>query len=138
MLHLRRRSFEPGPALELLSGHAWPGNVRELRNVLKRTLALAPSARSFEELHPSLPPRGGGHELSLRTDLSFAKAKQSLIEHLKRHCRRDVLSRTQGDLSGAARQAGVDRKHPRTQPWPAFRLWKSRKTSNTAAQILRF
>jgi DNA-binding NtrC family response regulator len=115
---LRRRGFEPGPvrgpALELLSGHAWPGNVRELRNVLERALALAPSARSFEELRPSLHPQGAGPELSLRTDLPFAEAKQAVVEHFERHYLRDVLARAGGNLSEAARQAGVDRKHFRT------------------------
>lgn len=115
---LRRRGFEQspvrGPALELLSGHSWPGNVRELRNVLERALALAPSARSFEELRPSLQPVGSGPELPLRTDLPFSEAKQSVIDHFERHYLRDVLARAHGNLSEAARQAGVDRKHFRT------------------------
>ncbi|MFL5348532.1 MAG: sigma 54-interacting transcriptional regulator [Hyalangium sp.] len=115
---LRRRGLEPGPvrgpALELLSGHAWPGNVRELRNVLERALALAPAARAFEELRPSLQPVGSGPELPLRTDLPFAEAKQSVIDHFERHYLRDVLARAHGNLSEAARQAGVDRKHFRT------------------------
>ncbi|HEX8704645.1 MAG TPA: sigma 54-interacting transcriptional regulator [Myxococcaceae bacterium] len=115
---LRRRGFEPGPvrgpALELLSGHAWPGNVRELRNVLERALALAPAARSFEELRPSLHPQGSGPQLTLRTDLPFAEAKQTVIDHFERHYLRDVLTRAGGNLSEAARQAGVDRKHFRS------------------------
>ncbi|WP_224365961.1 sigma 54-interacting transcriptional regulator [Hyalangium versicolor] len=115
---LRRRGFEPGPvrgpALELLSGHAWPGNVRELRNVLERALALGPGAHSFEELRPSLQPVGAGPELPLRTDLPFAEAKQAVIDSFERHYLRDVLARAHGNLSEAARQAGVDRKHFRT------------------------
>jgi DNA-binding NtrC family response regulator len=114
---LRRRGLEPGPVrgptLELLSGHAWPGNVRELRNVLERALALAPGARTFEELRLSLQPVGAGPELPLRTDIPFAEAKQTLIEHFERHYLRDVLARTGGNLSEAARQSGVDRKHLR-------------------------
>ncbi|MDY7229279.1 sigma 54-interacting transcriptional regulator [Hyalangium rubrum] len=114
---LRRRGLEPGPirgpALELLSGHAWPGNVRELRNVLERALALAPGASRFEELRPSLQPVGAGPELAVRTDLPFSEAKQALIEHFERHYLRDVLARARGNLSEAARQSGVDRKHLR-------------------------
>ena len=114
----RRRGLEPGPvrgpALELLSGHAWPGNVRELRNVLERALALAPGARSFEELRPSLQPMGGAPEVPLHTDLPFAEAKQTVIDHFERHYLRDLLARAHGNLSEAARQAGVDRKHFRT------------------------
>ena len=114
---LRRRGFEPGavrgPGLELLSGHDWPGNVRELRNVLERSLVLSPGAGSFEQLRLSLQPRGTGTELTLRTDLPFAEAKQAVVEAFERHYLRDVLARAGGNLSEAARQAGVDRKHLR-------------------------
>jgi DNA-binding NtrC family response regulator len=114
---LRRRGFEPGPVrganLELLSGHDWPGNVRELRNVLERALVLSPRARSFEELRLSLQPQGAGPELTLRTDLPFAEAKQAVVDSFERHYLRDVLARAGGNLSEAARQAGVDRKHLR-------------------------
>jgi DNA-binding NtrC family response regulator len=114
---LRRRGFEPGavrgPGLELLSGHDWPGNVRELRNVLERSLVLSPGAGSFEQLRLSLQPRGTGAELTLRTDLPFAEAKQAVVEAFERHYLRDVLARAGGNLSEAARQAGVDRKHLR-------------------------
>ncbi|OJH41478.1 sigma 54-interacting transcriptional regulator [Cystobacter ferrugineus] len=114
---LRRRGFEPGavrgPGLELLSGHDWPGNVRELRNVLERSLVLSPGAGSFERLRLSLQPQGTGAELTLRTDLPFAEAKQAVVESFERHYLRDVLARAGGNLSEAARQAGVDRKHLR-------------------------
>ncbi|EPX64368.1 two component, sigma54 specific, transcriptional regulator, Fis family [Cystobacter fuscus DSM 2262] len=114
---LRRRGFEPGavrgPGLELLSGHDWPGNVRELRNVLERSLVLSRGAGSFEQLRLSLQPQGTGAELTLRTDLPFAEAKQAVVESFERHYLRDVLARVGGNLSEAARQAGVDRKHLR-------------------------
>jgi len=114
---LRRRGFEPGPlrgpGLELLSGHDWPGNVRELRNVLERAMVLSPGARGFEALRLSLQPQGAGPELSLRTDVPFAEAKQALLESFERHYLRDVLARAGGNLSEAARQAGMDRKHLR-------------------------
>jgi DNA-binding NtrC family response regulator len=114
---LRRRGFEPGavrgPGLELLSGHDWPGNVRELRNVLERSLVLSPGVGRFEQLRLSLQPQGTGAELPLRTDLPFAEAKQAVVESFERHYLRDVLARARGNLSEAARQAGVDRKHLR-------------------------
>jgi DNA-binding NtrC family response regulator len=114
---LRRRGFEPGPirgpGLEVLSGHDWPGNVRELRNVLERALVLSRGAQGFEALRLSLQPQGTGPEVPLRTDLPFAEAKQALVEAFERHYLRDVLARAGGNLSEAARQAGVDRKHLR-------------------------
>jgi DNA-binding NtrC family response regulator len=114
---LRRRGFEPGairgPGLELLSGHDWPGNVRELRNVLERALVLSPRAHGFEELRLSLQPHGSAPEVPLRTDLPFAEAKQAVVDAFERHYLRDVLARAGGNLSEAARQSGVDRKHLR-------------------------
>ncbi|MFL5356850.1 sigma 54-interacting transcriptional regulator [Archangium sp.] len=114
---LRRRGYEPGAirgaGLELLSGHDWPGNVRELRNVLERALVLSPRAHGFEELRLSLQPHGSAPEVPLRTDLPFAEAKQAVVDAFERHYLRDVLARAGGNLSEAARQSGVDRKHLR-------------------------
>jgi two-component system, NtrC family, response regulator HydG len=114
---LRRRGFEPGAirgqGLELLSGHDWPGNVRELRNVLERALVLSPRAHGFEELRLSLQPHGSAPEVPLRTDLPFVEAKQAVVDAFERHYLRDVLARAGGNLSEAARQSGVDRKHLR-------------------------
>jgi DNA-binding NtrC family response regulator len=97
----------------LLSGHDWPGNVRELRNVLERALVLSPRAHGFEELRLSLQPHGSAPEVPLRTDLPFAEAKQAVVDAFERHYLRDVLARAGGNLSEAARQSGVDRKHLR-------------------------
>ncbi len=101
-------------AVERLLAHDWPGNARELRNVLDRALALAPHAKSFDEL----PLRVGTTSdadaaLSVRSDLPFAEAKQAVIDAFERAYLADVLARTHGNLSEAARQTGLDRKHLR-------------------------
>jgi len=113
MLAARGKSLSPrGPALERLLAHDWPGNARELRNVLDRALALAPHARSFEELPFAVGREARAeHGLSVRSDLPFAEAKQAVIDAFERAYLADLLGRTHGNLSEAARQAGVDRKH---------------------------
>jgi DNA-binding NtrC family response regulator len=103
-----------GPALERLLAHDWPGNARELRNVIDRALALAPHAKSFDELPLRVGPSSETKDtLAVRSDLPFSEAKQAVIDAFERAYLADVLARTHGNLSEAARQTGLDRKHLR-------------------------
>jgi DNA-binding NtrC family response regulator len=116
---LRRRGFAAGavagPNLELLFAHDWPGNGRELRNVLERALVLSPDATDFAALKLSLEPGGASEDpLAVRTDLPFADAKRVLLDAFERKYLRDLLARTDGNVSAAAREAGLDRKHLRS------------------------
>jgi DNA-binding NtrC family response regulator len=115
---LRRRGMQPGPidgpGLQRLCAHDWPGNVRELRNAIDRAVALSPGAECFEALRLGVPPREPGHEpLAVRTDLPFAEAKAAVIEELERRYLGELWSQSDGNLSAAARRAGLDRKHLR-------------------------
>jgi DNA-binding NtrC family response regulator len=115
---LRRRGLEPGevsgPLLDVLTTHDWPGNVRELRNVVDRALALSPHAHSFGELRLSLASSPSAEEtLTVRTDLTFADAKEQVNRAFELRYLRDVLGRCHGNLSAAAREANLDRKHLR-------------------------
>jgi DNA-binding NtrC family response regulator len=115
---LRRRGLADevpaGAGLDRLIAHGWPGNVRELRNVLDRALALAPGARRFAELTLRLdasPVAGEG--LAIRSELPYAEAKAAVLHELERRYLADVLARCAGNLSAAARDSGIDRKHLR-------------------------
>jgi DNA-binding NtrC family response regulator len=116
---LRRRGLPPGPVegagLQRLLAHDWPGNVRELRNAIDRAVALSPGAERFEQLRIRLEPPQVGHDpLVVRTDLPFAAAKAVVIEELERRYLGELWASSDGNLSAAARQAGLDRKHLRT------------------------
>jgi transcriptional regulator with PAS, ATPase and Fis domain len=113
---LRVRGFEAGkiegPNLDLLKTHSWPGNVRELRNVIERAMALSPTARSFQELRVSLSSQANESDaLAVRTDLPFKQAKEQLVASFEARYVRDLHARHQGNVSAAAREAQVDRKH---------------------------
>jgi DNA-binding NtrC family response regulator len=113
---LRRRGFEdPGPidgeGFDRLRAHSWPGNVRELRNVIDRALTLSPGARSFRELKISVVPQPGDDSGGVRSDLPFKQAKEAVVEQFERRYLEDVLARHGGNVSAAARFAGIDRKH---------------------------
>ncbi len=130
---LGRRGFLPssaptsaieGPNLQRLIAYAWPGNVRELRNVLDRALAISPGAADFSELRialpgdppalPGLPAEGARGELVVRNDLPFAAAKAQLVDAFEARYLGALFLRCEGNISAAARESGVDRKHLRT------------------------
>ena len=116
---LRRRGLDPGaiggPNFDRLMAHAWPGNVRELRNVMDRAVALSPEAEAFGDLRVSLiDHQQADATLSVRTDLGFADAKQQVVDEFERRYLADVFARCDGNISAAAREAGLDRKHLRT------------------------
>ena len=116
---LRRRGLADeapaGRGLDRLTAHGWPGNVRELRNVLDRAIALAPGARRFADLAIRIDASPiAGEGLAVRSDLPYAEAKAAVLHDLERRYLADVLARTGGNLSAAARESGIDRKHLRT------------------------
>ena len=115
---LRRRGLPDeapaGPGLDRLLAHGWPGNIRELRNVLDRAIALAPGARRFTDLVIRIDPSPlAGDGLAVRGDLPYADAKAAVLHDFERRYLADLLARTQGNLSAASRESGVDRKHLR-------------------------
>jgi DNA-binding NtrC family response regulator len=118
---LRRRGLDAarpsGAGMDRLHAHGWPGNVRELRNVIDRAVALAPGARSFADLTirleaSSAPP--ADELLSVRADLPYAEAREAVIHTFERRYLADLLARNDGNITAAARDAQVDRKHFRT------------------------
>jgi DNA-binding NtrC family response regulator len=117
---LEGRDLEVAPeTLALLTEYDWPGNVRELKNVLERAISLAGGARV---LAPSLlglePPPGaaaasptGGPPAGWATigQEGFREAKERLIAAWERDYVMQLLRRTNGNVSRAAREGGIDR-----------------------------
>lgn len=115
---LRRRGLDLGEViganLNRLVAHSWPGNVRELRNVIDRAVAMSPGAQAFSDLRLMVAPRAGQEGLPARFDLPYTQAKQQLIERFERLYLTDLITRHDGNISAAARDAELDRKHLRT------------------------
>jgi len=86
-----------------LAAHTWPGNVRELRNYVERCIAMS----------AALPPAGGspmeptaeGELLPLKT------ARDRAVRAFEHVYLSNLLARHDGNVSAAARAAGVDRIH---------------------------
>ncbi len=104
-----------GAALERLERYHWPGNVRELRNVITRAVALAGPDDDFQSLpfvlRPTVaPPDEGASALSFRADRPFHDAKDELVAKFEREYLTDLVAKAGGNLSQAARIAGLERK----------------------------
>jgi two-component system, NtrC family, response regulator HydG len=108
------RGFEP-EAMAALEMYAWPGNVRELHNVIERACALAEGEMiTLADLpahlrtvtpvaeHPSSDESAG--------KLTLKEAKGRWVSELEAAYVAELLRREGGNVSQAARKAGVDRK----------------------------
>jgi two-component system, NtrC family, response regulator GlrR len=91
-------------AIARLRAHAWPGNVRELRNYLDRCLALG------VVLTPSAEPELSS-SASIDLNLPLKLARQRHIEQFEKQYLSQLLDAHAGNVSAAARAAGVDRAH---------------------------
>ena len=96
--------------MQRLVRHSFPGNVRELRNIIERACVL--SKGDFLNLDDALPA-DAAPALGIRTDLPFKEAKGQLVELFEREYIVDLMRRHKMNLSAAAREAQIDRKHLR-------------------------
>jgi len=108
-------------AMAALERYRWPGNVRELQNVVERACALAEGERLTSR---DLPDHVLGGEASARAldsvtdvampepraDLTLRDAKDRWMGVLEASYLRQVLARHDGNISAAAKAAGIDRK----------------------------
>jgi DNA-binding NtrC family response regulator len=107
-------------ALEALEAYAWPGNVRELQNVVERACALTDGAHIARSDLPDYLLQAGGSRpraaappglgLSASDDLPLKDAKEKWMQVLEASYLRDLLGRHGGNVSAAAKAAGIDRK----------------------------
>lgn len=95
------RSLASGELLPELMRHAWPGNIRELRNyieacIARQELATAPPSTSEPSIDISLPLRD---------------VRERWTKYVERRYLEELLAAHSGNVSAAARAAGVDRVH---------------------------
>jgi transcriptional regulator with PAS, ATPase and Fis domain len=112
-------------AAEALERYRWPGNVRELQNVIERACALVDgpgiTVKDLPDhvLHPATRPAGAEAkevgaglpaDVAPGTDLTLREAKDQWLQVLEVSYLRDLLARHDGNVSSAAKAAGIDRK----------------------------
>lgn len=103
-------------AMAALMRRDWPGNVRELQNFVRRMLLFC----NEEEIHPlhmhAVEHPNGGMERGaagvFATDVEmkpYMQARQNVLDHFTRGYVQNLLSRTGGNISKAAKLAGLSR-----------------------------
>jgi two-component system nitrogen regulation response regulator GlnG len=108
--------------LRALAEHDWPGNVRELENVLERALALGidladagaatallGGGGSGDRIVASAPPVAGA--AAIDPTVPFRDAKSRLVDAWERDYVVALLASCDGNVSLAARRAGMDRAY---------------------------
>ncbi len=94
-----------------LSSHDWPGNVRELRNVLERAIYMAQATGSTELGVVALPTGGGEPAFQFEAEKSYRETRAKYDTEFEKRYVRWLLGRHSGNVSAAARDAKMDRKH---------------------------
>lgn len=110
-----RRDVRLSPeTLRALENYEWPGNVRELQNVVECIVSLSGPGQTvhLRDLPKEISAPNGRviSRLSVGADRPFHEAKAEAISVFEREYLRDLLARNAGNISRAARQAGMDRK----------------------------
>jgi two-component system NtrC family response regulator len=88
-------------ALAAIDAYAWPGNVRELENRMKRAVIMA-DGKTVTAADLDLPGlAGAGADLPINLRAARELADRKVI--------RQALSRTDNNISGAAKLLGISR-----------------------------
>jgi DNA-binding NtrC family response regulator len=101
-------------AMEALVAYAWPGNVRELKNVLEHAVVMmepgAPAGPDSFNLTGGLGEGSAGGPLDpMLFQKDYHTAREEMLAHFEEQYLANILKRAGGNMSGAARIAGVDR-----------------------------
>jgi len=115
--------IEPG-CIDALLAHHWEGNVRELENVIDRAVVLCPGQKlRGADLPPHLqleegatPARAAAPVATSSAEpaymtLPFRQAKEAAVGSFERRYVENLLARCEGNVSQAAREAGLDRSN---------------------------
>lgn len=100
-------------ALMLMQSYAWPGNVRQLEHTMARSLilesgdiltthSLPKEMRSTDKWSDRLPS-------ATYAQMSFREAKKYVMDRFEKSYLDGLLKQTDGNISQAARIAGMDR-----------------------------
>lgn len=120
-LYDKEGAFFSSSAIRFLVDYDWPGNVRELRSVVERAVLMAPGLE-LNEADTGLGTRA--HEVEARhgakEDMAqaaageefevFRQAKERTVRQFERGYLFRVMSAVDGNVSQAARLAGMQRR----------------------------
>jgi DNA-binding NtrC family response regulator len=96
-----------------MSKHDWPGNVRELRNYVERSVVLQSANIGLRRGQPGVATPGisGGPANGIDLSVPFRISKDAVIDSFERGYLSQLLEAAGGNMSKAARMAGMDRMY---------------------------
>lgn len=104
-------------AMNVLQSQPWPGNVRELENAIQHAVVfckgncISPLALPMARNRSVPASAGASAPVAALADLPYRLAKQKALDEFDRGYFMTLLDRTAGNVSEAARQAGLDRSN---------------------------
>ena len=120
---IRIRKIE-NDAIDAMMNYDWPGNVRELLNVIERACSLTRADSIQRKDMPehvsgvrivSVAPETQTAEPAIEpaVDQAFKDAKEAWNSQFERTYLAEIIERNDGNITRAAKDAGLDRKHLR-------------------------
>ena len=104
-----------GPdVLDLMQRYSWPGNVRELENLICRAFLLADGPEVGRDEIPELcgfEPAADSEPTSESAPVRFNHAKAEAISRFEVRYLADLMARSQGNVTAAAKLAGTERRY---------------------------
>ncbi len=101
------------PVLSALMAHTWPGNVRELENTIARAVLLE-QTQCLAQVHLPIVGQGraaaGGSLSDAAEEMALKEVCRIALEQAEREYLRRLLTRVRGNISQAARLAGINRR----------------------------
>jgi transcriptional regulator with GAF, ATPase, and Fis domain len=103
----------PPETMQSLAAHEWPGNIRELRNVLERSIYMAQATGSTEIGVVTLPTAHATSDAAFHfePEKSYRETRAKYDGEFEKRYVKWLLGRHNGNISAAAREAKMDRKH---------------------------
>lgn len=106
--HQRMVKIDPECYRYLLS-YDWPGNIRELRNMTETAATICSHGRiRLSDISYILQI---GSSRPVEEDLTFSEMKKKVIREFEQNYASRLLRRNRGNISSAAREAGMDKKN---------------------------
>jgi DNA-binding NtrC family response regulator len=102
-------------ALAAMRAYSWPGNVRELQNVVEHTMVLAEAGSEIQAQDipfmagPESDGGGNGSLMTFDMDEEYHVARDRVLGEFEKSYLAFIVTRAGGNMSKAARLAGVDR-----------------------------
>jgi transcriptional regulator with GAF, ATPase, and Fis domain len=95
--------------LAYLSSRSWPGNVRELQNFMRRLAVFARSDDIGMGLVRLVENAEKPAEAGIEENLPYKRAKAAVLDEFTASYVREMLKKTGGNVSEAARLSGLER-----------------------------